>query len=209
MAEEGIVYVLSNEAMPGLVKIGRTSRFDLQARMDELYTTSVPVPFNCEYACRVKDFQAVENALHQAFSTDRVNPSREFFKTTPERIIPLLKLLEIEDITVSVKKDINKNVAESDILAADSLRKKKRPPLNFIEMGIPIGSELVMPFEGNEYKAVVSSARKVTYEGEEYSISPLTAKIMHSEWNVQPCPYWYFNNRVLSEIYEETYTFEE
>lgn len=44
--EEGIVYVLSNEAMPGLVKIGLTGRKDLEDRLNELYNTSVPVPYN-------------------------------------------------------------------------------------------------------------------------------------------------------------------
>jgi len=54
MADEGIVYVLSNEAMPGLIKIGLTKRDELEARLNELYSTGVPLPFTCEYACRVK-----------------------------------------------------------------------------------------------------------------------------------------------------------
>lgn len=49
--KQGIVYILSNEAMPGLLKIGLTTRKDLSARLRELYTTGVPVPFRCEYAC--------------------------------------------------------------------------------------------------------------------------------------------------------------
>ncbi|WP_192815192.1 GIY-YIG nuclease family protein, partial [Treponema pedis] len=51
--ENGIVYILSNPAMPGIYKIGITSRNDIKHRLKELYTTSVPVPFECEYACRV------------------------------------------------------------------------------------------------------------------------------------------------------------
>lgn len=204
MSEEGIVYVLSNEAMPGLVKIGLTGRKDLEARLGELYNTSVPVPFTCEYACKVKDCASVESALHQAFSTDRINPSREFFKTSVERIIPILKLLQIEEITTSVSEDMNKTVPQSDIQAANTL-KKKRPPLNFEEMGIHIGSELVMSYNDIEYKAVVSSPRTVTYNGTEYHLSPLTKEIIHSEWNVQPTPYWFYNGRLLSDIYDETY----
>ena len=82
MADEGIVYILSNEAMPGLIKIGLTKRDGLEARLNELYSTGVPLPFTCEYACRVKDCKAVENALHTAFTKDRINPAREFFRTS-------------------------------------------------------------------------------------------------------------------------------
>ena len=48
MTDEGIVYVLSNEAMPGLVKIGLTQRSELEVRLNELYSTGVPLPFTCE-----------------------------------------------------------------------------------------------------------------------------------------------------------------
>lgn len=45
-----IVYVLTNSAMPGLVKIGYTSQDDANSRIAQLYTTGVPVPFTIEYA---------------------------------------------------------------------------------------------------------------------------------------------------------------
>ena len=43
--EYGIVYLLTNPVMPGLVKIGMTTQEDIDKRMKELYTTGVPVPF--------------------------------------------------------------------------------------------------------------------------------------------------------------------
>ena len=45
-----IVYVLTNPAMPGIVKIGMTEREDVQRRMTELYSTGVPLPFECVIA---------------------------------------------------------------------------------------------------------------------------------------------------------------
>ena len=63
---EGIVYVLTNPAMPGMVKIGRTGR-EIGARLSDLYTTGVPLPFECEYAARVKDQNEVESAFHLAY----------------------------------------------------------------------------------------------------------------------------------------------
>ena len=52
--EYGIVYLLTNPVMPGLVKIGMTTQEDIDKRMKELYTTGVPVPFECKFACKVR-----------------------------------------------------------------------------------------------------------------------------------------------------------
>ena len=76
--EEGIVYVLKNPAFPHLIKIGVTLRDEVQVRMAELFSTGVPLPFECVYAGKVKDAKKVERSLHQAFSPNRINPSREF-----------------------------------------------------------------------------------------------------------------------------------
>ncbi|MFN3446329.1 MAG: GIY-YIG nuclease family protein, partial [Bacteroidia bacterium] len=42
--EQGLIYILTNPAMPGLVKIGKTNRADVKQRMFELYSTGGPVP---------------------------------------------------------------------------------------------------------------------------------------------------------------------
>ena len=85
---EGIVYVLTNPAMPGIVKIGKTTR-GMGARLNELYSTGVPLPFECAYAARVDDESKVERAFHQAFGPYRINTRREFFNIEPEQAIAL------------------------------------------------------------------------------------------------------------------------
>ncbi len=206
MKEEGIVYVLSNEAMPGLIKIGLTKRSELQDRIDELFKTNVPVPFTCEYASLVDDCAKVEQALHQAFSTDRVNPNREFFRMSVERVIPILKLVEKEEITTSVRNDIDKDITETDRQASNNLRRRRRPSLNFVEMKIPMGAELLCPYEGIDYKVYVCAPRKVMFNGEETSLTATLRQIMNITWDVQPTSYFYYNGRLLSDIYNETYT---
>ena len=76
--EYGIVYLLTNPVMPGLVKIGMTTQEDIDKRMKELYTTGVPVPFECQFACKVKkgDCAKIEKALHTAFAPQRINANR-------------------------------------------------------------------------------------------------------------------------------------
>lgn len=87
-----IIYILINEAMPGYVKIGKTST-SLEQRIRELSgSTSVPLPFTCFYACTVNDSGFVEHQLHDAFDNNRVNPRREFFQIAPERVVAALKL---------------------------------------------------------------------------------------------------------------------
>jgi len=46
----GVVYVLTNPEIPGLVKIGKTSRGSVDVRLNELHSTGVPVPFQCAFA---------------------------------------------------------------------------------------------------------------------------------------------------------------
>ena len=96
-----IVYVLTNPAMPGLVKIGMTDRDDVQHRIRDLYTTGVPLPFECVIAREIKDRAAVdiETALHTAFGPNRVNASREFFQIDPEQAQALLRVMPGRDVT--------------------------------------------------------------------------------------------------------------
>ena len=96
-----IVYVLTNPAMPGIVKIGMTDRLDVQLRMRDLYTTGVPLPFDCVIAREIEDKEAaeIERALHTAFDPYRINPNREFFKVEPEQVEVLLWVMPGRDVT--------------------------------------------------------------------------------------------------------------
>ena len=76
----GWVYVLTNASMPGLVKIGLTTR-NPQARAAELASaTGVPTPFVIAWCHAVTDCAAVESAVHRMLDDRRVSGRREFFK---------------------------------------------------------------------------------------------------------------------------------
>ena len=49
----GIVYLLSNPYMPGLVKIGMTAQENIEKRMRELYITEISASFECKFAYKV------------------------------------------------------------------------------------------------------------------------------------------------------------
>ena len=204
----GIVYLLINEAMPGLVKIGKTARNDPRVRINELYNTSVPVPFECALAVRVDNPSTVENALHKAFEPNRINPNREFFQIDPEypaAILKLLMSLGSEDVTPTVNEE-NSSIPESERKTSEKLR-NRRPSLNFKEMGINVDSTL-HSVSGNE-AATVLSERTVNFREQEMSLSKATQMAREISYHVSPCPHWKFEGRSLSEIYNETYLYDD
>jgi hypothetical protein len=91
--EVGYVYCLSNESMPGIFKVGMTRRTP-DARIAELYNTSVSVPFVIEFSRRVTNPTAKERLIHRLLSVDRVNSKREFFKTPRDTIRDIFELLD-------------------------------------------------------------------------------------------------------------------
>lgn len=84
----GVVYVLLNPSMPGLVKIGRTKR-SAEERARRLRTTGVPSEFMVIYDVFVDDAAAVEQAIHQRLRQARVE-GREFFRVSPKEAVRTL-----------------------------------------------------------------------------------------------------------------------
>jgi uncharacterized protein (DUF433 family) len=78
----GFVYILTNEAMPGIVKIGRTGR-EVDVRAAELWQTGVPQPFEVYAKERAVDCVDLEWWAHALLSQHRVHRSREFFRVDP------------------------------------------------------------------------------------------------------------------------------
>ncbi len=76
----GWVYILTNPALPGMVKVGLTTR-NLAARAAELASSSgVPLPFAVTWARAVTDCAMVERAVRRMLDDKRVSGKREFFR---------------------------------------------------------------------------------------------------------------------------------
>ena len=139
-ANTGIVYILSNVAMPGYLKIGQTSgdsSDDVQQRMRELYNhTGVPRTFNCEYAAVVNDYKNVEQTILYAFDHLRVNPNREFLEgIDPVRVRAILELSALKEVTPNA----------TSVGYGESSENEKPPRaerFKFSMVGISIGSFL-------------------------------------------------------------------
>ena len=86
---KGYVYILSNEFMPGLLKIGKTKR-SVEQRAGELYQTGVPVPFKVEHEALCHDCDQLEIRVHEELREFRVSESREFFKASLYDVIGII-----------------------------------------------------------------------------------------------------------------------
>ena len=76
----GWVYVLTNPAYVGLVKVGHTARHP-ETRAAELSSgTGVPARFVVAWAHQVTDHEALEGIAHGRLAACRANDNREFFR---------------------------------------------------------------------------------------------------------------------------------
>lgn len=87
----GRVYVLSNKAMPGLLKIGYTMN-TVEGRVKELSgATGVPSEFFIEYQVECRDAAGVEALVHESLHNSRHNNSREFFSLTVTNAVDVIR----------------------------------------------------------------------------------------------------------------------
>jgi len=98
----GFIYVLTNECMPGLVKVGKTKRLPTD-RSSELFTTGVATPFQVKFALFVEDMDAFEKDVHAELADIRVNSSREFFSIESDDVIVRILKLFARDFQYEVQ----------------------------------------------------------------------------------------------------------
>ena len=105
-AKPGWVYILTNEAMPGMVKIGLTTRTPKERAAELSGATGVPLPFVVAWARAVSDCDHVERAVHRMLDDKRVSGRRESFRV-----------------------DVHTARQVIEAVASDKLGRRYRPPL--------------------------------------------------------------------------------
>lgn len=195
-----IVYVLTNEAMPDLIKIGVTARDDVKQRIEELsHPSGIPLPFECHYAGEVEGNAAeVEKLLHAIFSEYRINPKREFFRIDPEKAVLALRLARPKDVTPQFQSEPDTEEAEA-IEAAQ----RRRSNTVFEKLGIVPGTELTLSRDDNS-KCTVVAGNRVEYEGHTMSSSAAALlalnKLGYTSKSVAGPGYWMLNGKTICEI---------
>lgn len=195
---EGIVYILRNEGMPGLVKIGYTSA-ELVQRIRSLNNTSVPFDFECIYAARVADCLKVEMLIHTVFADKRVNPRREFFLVEPEQAKAALQLAAIADVTPTTEQTIPEL---SERAAVESMAARRRSTSMF-DIGLEAGMVLTLDRDPT-ITCTITGPSEVEFLGERMSLSKAAVTAINATGLAWPAAngwaHWTFNGQSLRDM---------
>jgi hypothetical protein len=190
------VYILTNEAMPDLIKIGLTTD-SVEARLTSLSShTGVPLPFECYFAAEVPDGVRIEKILHQLFAEFRINPKREFFRLDPEKVVLAIGIGEFKEVTPG------KAQVEPEEQEALEKVKARRPKIRLDAIEIKPGD--VLSFSRDEsIQATVTTDGKLVYDGEILSPSAAALKALHKLGYKTPAAsgseHWMFDGELLDE----------
>lgn len=204
----GKVYILTNDLMPGTIKIGITES-TVEERIKTLDNTSVPMPFRFYFAIESDRFKEIESFVHNAFADFRVRSNREFFKMEPERAVAALRIAGCQEI-----KTANEMIDDAGIVVeeAEYVERTSKKKFSFAKVNIPVGSELTFTRNENK-KCLVYNENEVSYENQLYSLSALADKLMTElgyNWKtIQGPRFFEYNGKVLSDIKKEIEELEE
>ncbi len=198
-----IVYILTNESMPDIIKVGITENLDRRVR--ELDNTSTPLPFECYYAVEVENASAIEKKIHEGLDDKRVRQNREFFNATPEQAKAILEIAEVMGgKNVTPKEDIVET--PQDKQALENARKKRGRIDYFGILGIQKGTTLTFSKDEN-ITCVVSDNGKIIFRDKETTLSGsalLVTNEMGYDWGqVQGAGYWCYQGKTLRDLVSE------
>jgi len=187
---KGIVYILTNPALDGWVKIGMSDRNNIEERLAELNRpANIPLCFRAYAIYEVERPQEVEKCIHNLFdfideslharevlSNGRVR-EREFFRISPERAFSVLKSISQLRGDENCLKLIapNEEQIKEEQIAEQATH---RPPFKFSMLQIPVGTELKFLYDDECVCYTKDTNNKVEYEDNEYSLTKLAQKLL-------------------------------
>ncbi|MFI3165301.1 MAG: GIY-YIG nuclease family protein [Bacillota bacterium] len=186
----GIVYILTNPCLDGWVKIGMTSKRDVNQRLKDLNSpTNIPLSFRCYATYEVDNAVAVEQSIHRII--DKIDGTlhareqlingkireREFFKITPDTAFGVFKeiaKLRGDENCLNLSAPTEDESIEEEI--AESKTKKSNN--SFALLKITVGEYVSFLTDDSIKAKVVNDKNQLEYNGEEYSVSALATKLL-------------------------------
>lgn len=186
-----IVYILTNEAMPGYIKIGFTTNA-IEERLRQLDRTGIPLPFEVYYSAEVNDARKEEEWLHSIFADRRVRDNREFFKMNPELATLALKRVELNEYKT------NESLTNEQEKEVDEI-KERRSRFHFQNYGISIGEELSFTRDPN-IVVTVAENDKINYNGKTESLSSMAKDLLGYSRQPQGTLYFRYKDEILDDM---------
>ena len=194
---KGYVYIFTNPCLEGWVKIGKTERDDITARLNELNSQpNIPLSFRCYATYEVENPLEVEGCIHSII--DRIDDSlhareqldngrireREFFKISKETAYGIFKDIATLRGDVDKLKLYTPTIEESQEEEFIENR-TKRTNSSFKKLNILIGEEINFLYDDNITAKVVNDKNQIEYNGIKYSVTALASKILVEKygWN--------------------------
>lgn len=197
---QGFVYILTNAAMPGYVKIGLTRHDDLQVRLKQLDNTSTPLPFECVYAARVPDCAKLERTLHFVFGEKRTRLNREFFAVNPDLVRAIIELVAIEPEPVT---DQEQDITPEQRTAIDTVKVERAGRMTLEKLGLKPGVTLAFA-KDQTITCTVAGPRTVLFRGQELSLSAAALQAVREMGYAWPAvsgfEYWTYEGEKLSAM---------
>ena len=120
MDKKGFIYVMTNSSMPGLLKVGMTSKNPKIRALDkDMNTTGVPTPWKVQYYAWFDDMALAESIAHDKL--EQYHHAKEYFKTDIATAI-----IAIESINISFKKLYSKPDDDAKIVRVKAEKEAKR-----------------------------------------------------------------------------------
>ena len=187
---KGIVYILTNPSLDGWVKIGMSTRNNIEDRLAELNRpANIPLSYRAYAIYEVERPQEVEKHIHNLFdiidenlharetlSSGRIR-EREFFRISPERAFAVFKVVSQLRKDENCLKLIEPNAEqlEEEQIAEQTVR---RPSFKFSMLQIPVGTELRFLYDESCICKTLDANNKIEYEGNDYTLSGLARKLL-------------------------------
>jgi hypothetical protein len=148
-SKKQFVYIISNPSMPGIIKIGKTKN-SVNERVDDLFSTSIPTPFEINYTIETHDSDYLESELHKHFGGNRIHPRREFFRLEKDIAFKTAVIFnsKIEDYIKFQKSKASKKVTNQNNATSNYYEKKKNQKKLFVKP-FEITSDTFLVFTSN------------------------------------------------------------
>lgn len=205
---KGYVYILINISMPGLIKVGKSTRSP-EIRASELSQASgVPQSFQIVYQTLVDNCDLAEKEVHKFLSPFRENSNREFFRIPLNRAIDVLrKVIAENNLKESDFDNDPYKFSYEEFHSAEALFEKVISHENYWEQAkLHFKSGYVLSWlkKKAEYHALVNADLYIERKDDlDFYLSLMVYSVLPSEFNC--FGYKIKSRRCLFDYYKEDY----